>query len=74
MANRARRFYKEELAGETANYVHNRATVSEQSPMAVLAQVTAEAKGAYDRITTALQASGSEEGLQAWDTFVDGYL
>ncbi|KAJ7056067.1 isoprenoid synthase domain-containing protein [Mycena amicta] len=64
-------FYKEELAGETANYIHNRAVVTGKSPPNVLAEVAEEALAARNRVTAALQKC---EGLCSWVTFVHGYL
>ncbi|KAJ7050040.1 isoprenoid synthase domain-containing protein [Mycena amicta] len=66
-------FYKEELVGETANYIHNRARVTKKPPLSVLAEVAEEALAARDRVTAVLRACGSE-GLHAWVTFVQGYL
>ncbi|KAK7014300.1 isoprenoid synthase domain-containing protein [Favolaschia claudopus] len=66
-------FYKEELAGETANYIHNRAGVTGKAPTYVLAEVAEEALAARDRVTMTLRACGSQ-GLEAWTTFVHGYL
>jgi hypothetical protein len=66
-------FYKEELAGETANYIHNRSVVNGKRPVNVLAEVAEEALAAHNRVTVALCACGSE-GIHAWTTFVHGYL
>ncbi|KAK7014362.1 isoprenoid synthase domain-containing protein [Favolaschia claudopus] len=66
-------FYKEELAGETGNYIHNRAGVTGKPPTHVLAEVAAEALAAHDRVTVSLHACQSQ-GLDAWMTFVHGYL
>ncbi|KAJ7773740.1 isoprenoid synthase domain-containing protein [Mycena maculata] len=66
-------FYKEELAGETANYIHNRAGVNGKPPANVLAEVAEEALAAQNRVTAALHACGSE-GIHAWVTFVHGYV
>jgi len=68
-------FYKEELAGETANYIHNRAVVSGKTPAMILAEVATESKAAYDRVSDLLNTSGgSNDGSRAWEIFVNGYV
>ncbi|KAJ7758741.1 isoprenoid synthase domain-containing protein [Mycena metata] len=66
-------FHKEEVAGETRNYIHNRAGVSRKLPTNVLAEVAEEAVAAQNRVTAALRACRSE-GIHAWETFVQGYV
>ncbi|KAF9263189.1 terpenoid synthase [Marasmius fiardii PR-910] len=67
-------FYKEELAEETINYIHNRSAAAGKPPIAVLTDVASEALAAYDRITAALQVMESEDASHAWKTFVNGYV
>ncbi|KAG7090688.1 hypothetical protein E1B28_009785 [Marasmius oreades] len=68
-------FYKEELAGETVNYIHNRAAVVGKLPIDVVSEVASEALAAYDRVTAALQPTfQSDDAIRAWKTFVNGYV
>ncbi|GJE96498.1 terpenoid synthase [Phanerochaete sordida] len=63
-------FYKEELAGDTRNFVHDEARVTGRSPRAVVA-------GTVDAVVDTIRAgravlSGAER--DAWDSFVAGYI
>ena len=43
-------FYKEEIAGETSNYVHLRAETEQTSPLEVLRRLTEEVLDSAERI------------------------
>jgi hypothetical protein len=58
-------FYKEELAHETANYVHLRAAVVRREPIQVVRDLVEEALGASWSIESTLK----EDALAAWYTF-----
>jgi len=64
-------FYKEYKAGETNNYVHNRAFVSQQSVQSSLQSIAREALAAHARITASLE---DPEALRLWKVFANGYL
>ncbi len=63
-------FYKEEVAGERGNYIHNRATVTQKDVNNVLMDVIGEVIEAVDRTQSVLR--GKEE-KETWDNFVTGY-
>lgn len=58
-------FYKEELAHETANYVHLRAAVVKREPIQVVKDLVDEALSASRSIESTLK----EDALAAWFTF-----
>ncbi|KAF8067792.1 isoprenoid synthase domain-containing protein [Lyophyllum atratum] len=64
-------FYKEHLAGETNNYVHNRAYVTQKSIYDTLRDVARDALAAHARVTRILQ---STDAYNSWKSFVNGYL
>ncbi|KAG6907385.1 hypothetical protein DXG01_009076 [Tephrocybe rancida] len=66
-------FYKEELAGETVNYIYNRAKVEDNTPLEVLLTVRDELLEASDNITNALSSS-APEALAAWKDFESGVM
>jgi hypothetical protein len=67
-------FYKEMLAKETDNYVSTLARVKLQDPIDTLRDISRDALAAHDRVDRTLQMSGSTEALEAWRTFVQGYV
>lgn len=64
-------FYKEELAGEKVNYIHDRALVTEKTVPETLLDVTDETVAAVGRIRTIL---GEGEARDAWENFATGYI
>ncbi|KAG6824532.1 hypothetical protein H0H93_001924, partial [Arthromyces matolae] len=65
-------FYKEELAGETDNYIHIRASVQGKSAYDTLVDVARESVAAYSRVSGIL-SSQSPAAYQLWETFAAGY-
>ncbi|KAF8576474.1 terpenoid synthase, partial [Ramaria rubella] len=65
-------FHKEELAGETANYIHNRAYVDNKAPVQVLADIVEELRVSRNAIHVALALH--PEALKAWIGFERGYV
>ncbi|KAF8586475.1 terpenoid synthase [Ramaria rubella] len=65
-------FHKEELAGESANYIHNRAYVDNKAPLQVLVDVVEELQVSRNAIHKALALSA--EALKAWIVFERGYV
>ncbi|KAG6812295.1 hypothetical protein H0H93_013891, partial [Arthromyces matolae] len=65
-------FYKEELAGETDNYIHIRAYIQGKSAYDTLADVARESVAAYSRVSGILR-SRSPAAYQLWETFAAGY-
>lgn len=64
-------FYKEELAGETANFVHDRAKVSGKKITEVLADVLQEVTSSVNRARVLLQGDKEKE---TWERFIAGYV
>lgn len=64
-------FYKEELAGETANFVHDRAKVSGKTVAEVLSEVLEEVVGSVNRARVLLRG---EKEKEAWERFITGYV
>ncbi|KAG6813203.1 hypothetical protein H0H87_009323, partial [Tephrocybe sp. NHM501043] len=66
-------FYKEELAGETVNYVYNRAKVENSDPLHVLLTIRDELLEASDNVTRALSGP-APVALKAWKDFEAGVM
>ncbi|KDR81204.1 hypothetical protein GALMADRAFT_20330, partial [Galerina marginata CBS 339.88] len=71
LANDILSFHKESLAGETNNYIHNRARVAQKSVLETLQDVVDETLAACARITKVLQ---STDAAIPWKRYVNGYL
>jgi hypothetical protein len=65
-------FYKEEIAEEDANYIHNRALVTGARPLEVLKKTADEAALSCSRVNAILANSPVE--LAAWTAFRVGYV
>lgn len=63
-------FYKEELANDTHNHIHERVEVTGKEVVEVLSDVGDEAATACDKVRAILQ--GRER--DAWESFVAGYI
>ncbi|KAI3605431.1 hypothetical protein WG66_005897 [Moniliophthora roreri] len=70
LANDVLSFYKEELAGETNNYVSTRAFTRGTSAIQTHQEVAEELISIYERVCVTLK--GLE--LEAWKAFANGYL
>lgn len=66
------RFHKEELAGETRNYVHIRAYIEDKTPLEVLAEIAEELRISRNTIHKVL--SLNPKALQAWTVYERGYM
>jgi hypothetical protein len=66
-------FYKEELAGETATYIHNRAKVEEKTSMDVFGQLRFELAEAARSIDAVLGGSTANM-VEAWSEYEFGYI
>lgn len=66
------RFYKEEVAGETRNYIHTRAKNEEKPAMEVINSVIEESMQAFRQATNILDGHGKY--LKAWQDYVEGYV
>lgn len=64
-------FYKEELAGETGNYIGDRATVCGKSTSETLHELVGETVDIVERIRSIL---GEGEARNAWENFAKGYV
>ncbi|KAJ7616113.1 isoprenoid synthase domain-containing protein [Roridomyces roridus] len=65
-------FHKEDLAGETTNYVVNRARVEGKEPKLVLAEMVKEVIIVHQRIAATLD--GFPEVLATWISFERGFI
>ncbi|KZT01137.1 terpenoid synthase [Laetiporus sulphureus 93-53] len=63
-------FYKEELAGETGTYVHDRAFTTRSTLLQTISQAVNEAIATAERIRKLL---GKGAARDAWDSFERGY-
>ena len=61
-------FYKEELAGETNNYVHLRAAAERLSPLEVLHRLTGEVEDTAKRIREIIGAD--RELAEIWEMYL----
>lgn len=66
------RFYKEELAGDTTNYVSLRAGYERKTSISTLDGVIKDCVAAFRR--TRLVLSGRGAYAEAWQTFAMGYV
>ncbi|KAH9944603.1 isoprenoid synthase domain-containing protein [Amylocystis lapponica] len=64
-------FYKEELAGETGNYIGDRASLSGKMPLEILQEVIDDTVAAVERIREIL---GEGPARDAWEGFAAGYI
>ncbi|GJE84887.1 terpene cyclase [Phanerochaete sordida] len=69
-ANDVLSFYKEELVGETENFIHNRARITGKGVEAALMDTMEDAVDAVNRARKILR--GDER--QAWESFMEGYV
>ncbi|KAJ3559858.1 hypothetical protein NM688_g80 [Phlebia brevispora] len=70
-ANDILSFYKEELAGETGNFVHDRAKVTGKTIPTVLSELLQEVVESVNRARVLLQG---EKEKEAWEQFIAGYV
>lgn len=64
-------FYKEELANELSNYIHDHVIVTGIAPSDTLRNVIDESVSASERVRAIL---GEGDARDAWDAFVRGYI
>ena len=64
-------FYKEELAGERDNYVHDRALVTNKSITTVLTELVDEIVQSIERARSILKG---EKEKEAWERLLSGYV
>ncbi|ROV88744.1 hypothetical protein VMCG_10056 [Cytospora schulzeri] len=65
-------FYKEEVAGETRNYMNSRASYDRKTAMTTMKEVVQETAQSYLRATSVL--SRRQPYAQAWHEYVMGYV
>ncbi|KAG6809129.1 hypothetical protein H0H92_001459 [Tricholoma furcatifolium] len=65
-------FYKEEMAGETRNYVNMKAKLEGKSKYATLTEASREAVDAHSRASSLLEAK-STAAYELWNAFALGY-
>lgn len=66
------RFYKEEIAGETKNYIHSRARYEKKLPVATMRDVVVDCADSYLRANEVL--AGHEKYEKVWLEYVHGYV
>jgi len=67
-------FYKERLAGETVNYIFNRAHVENKAPLQVLSDMRDELVEASNNVVAALTKSGAPGAAEVWKSFERGVI
>ncbi|KAH7001267.1 longiborneol synthase [Ilyonectria destructans] len=65
-------FYKEELGGDTRNYIHNRATCSGKPVLTVVEEVNKETIESARRVEKILKGRGIYE--KSWNDSIRGYM
>ncbi|KAF7798826.1 hypothetical protein EIP86_010052 [Pleurotus ostreatoroseus] len=70
-ANDILSFYKEELAGETANFVHDLVKVNGKSIPEVLSEILQEVTTSVERARVLLKG---EKEKEVWEKFIAGYV
>ncbi|KAF9465961.1 isoprenoid synthase domain-containing protein [Collybia nuda] len=65
-------FHKEELAGERANYVYNRAYIEDKVPLSVLAEMSQELFESRNAVYAAL--AHCPQAADVWHTWEQGYV
>jgi hypothetical protein len=65
-------FYKEEVTGETKNYVNSKAKSEKKSAMAAMREIVADTAQRYLSVTSLLVTK--EPYYRAWNEFVMGYV
>ena len=66
------RFYKEEHAEESANYIHTRAFVEEKAPIQVLAEVANDLHSSTSSILATI--AQRPKAIRAWRFYQYGYV
>lgn len=66
------RFYKEEIAGETKNYINSRAKYEGKLSLVTMRDVAVDCTEAYLRASDVLVGKGRYE--QVWHEYVMGYV
>lgn len=64
-------FYKEEVAGETANLVHDRAAVTKRDAATTLRDITNEMIDGITKVRLVLEGQKEKD---AWENFMAGYI
>ncbi|ETW80519.1 putative terpene cyclase [Heterobasidion irregulare TC 32-1] len=72
LANDLLSFYKEEHAGESANYIHTRAFVEEKVPIQVLAEVANDLRSSTSSILATI--AQRPKAIRAWRFYQHGYV
>ncbi|KAJ0108804.1 hypothetical protein J7T55_011295 [Diaporthe amygdali] len=65
-------FYKEEVAGETKNYVNSKAKSEKKTAMTAMREIVADTAQRYLSVTSVL--AGKEPYARAWHEYVMGYV
>ncbi|EKM53546.1 uncharacterized protein PHACADRAFT_125341 [Phanerochaete carnosa HHB-10118-sp] len=64
-------FYKEELAGDTKNFIHDRARVTGKDTRTVVVELLEDVVAAVHRVREILEG---EKEREAWERFLSGYI
>jgi len=65
------RFYKEDLAGDTHNYIHTRAKYESRDPLEILQEVANDTLESWARISKIVKGKGKLEEIM--NEFMQGY-
>ncbi|CAI0649256.1 unnamed protein product, partial [Colletotrichum noveboracense] len=72
IANDVFSFYKEELSGDTRNYIHNRALTTGRPLLQIVEETKEETMSCARRVATILKGRGTYEA--SWNECVAGYI
>ncbi|KAG6861154.1 hypothetical protein C0995_003422 [Termitomyces sp. Mi166 len=67
-------YYKESIAGETTNYISNRATVQARAPLKVASDVRKDLLHSRKHIFATLARTAGQEAVKCWRTWEYGFM
>ncbi|KAG6886247.1 hypothetical protein C0992_004535 [Termitomyces sp. T32_za158] len=67
-------YYKESIAGETANYISNRAVAENKAPIRVVSDIQQELLHSRNHIYRTLKMTAGEKATNIWRTWELGYM
>ncbi|KAG6895747.1 hypothetical protein C0992_012865 [Termitomyces sp. T32_za158] len=67
-------YHKESVAGETTNYISNRANVEAKAPLEVTSDIRKEVLRSRTSIYATLSHAAGEKAVEIWRTWEYGYM
>ncbi|KAG6868043.1 hypothetical protein C0993_008021, partial [Termitomyces sp. T159_Od127] len=67
-------YYKESIAGETANYISNRAVAEDKVPIQVMSDIRQELFHSRNHIYETLAMTAGEKATKIWRSWELGYM